>query len=427
MDTVIRNGRLVDPANGLDTHRDLYIQGTRVVGVGEAPAGFQPARIIEASGRVVCPGLVDLCARLQEPGLEQKADIASETRAAARGGITTLVCPPDTDPVVDETAVVEQIRRRARAAGRAWVLPLGALTRGLAGEQLAEMAALRDGGCVAISDGGRPIKNTLVLRRALEYAASFDLTVFLTPLDPWLGSKGGAHDGQVAARLGLSGIPVAAETAALGRLLALVEEVGVKAHFGRLSSARAVAMVAEARGRGLNITADVAAHQLFLTEMDLGHSDGLTHLLPPLRSQRDRDALRQGLAEGTLGALCSDHQPHEPDAKLNPFPDTEPGMSALETLLPLGLRLVEEGIMDLATLIQRLTLGPARVLDWQGGRLGVGDRADICIFDPATLWTLEPGEMVSRGRNTPLKGWELQGRVTHTLLAGRVVFEAESP
>ncbi len=421
MELTVRNGHLIDPANGVDTVTDLHIARGRVAALGRPPAGFRAGHEIDATGQVVCPGLVDLATRLREPGAEHTATIASESRAAARGGITTLVVPPDTDPVIDEPAVVELIRRRAKAAGRAWVLTLGALTRGLAGEQLAQMAALRAAGCVGVSNGTRAIVDTLVLRRSMEYAATHDLTVFLTPADPWLSQGGCAHDGPVAARLGLPAIPVAAETAALARDLALVQDLGIRAHFCRLSSASAVTLLRRARADGLAVTADVAMHQLHLTEADVEGFDGHCHVLPPLRSRRDRDALRAGLAEGILAAVCSDHQPHDADAKKRPFADTAPGISGLETLLALGLELVADGTLTLPTLIERLTAGPARVLGIDAGHLGVDAAADVCIFDPGVRWRPEAATLASRGKNTPFLGRALQGRVTHTLVGGRVV------
>ena len=423
----IRGGRLVDPVHRCDSIQDVFIAEGRIVGIGTQPDGFTAIREIDASEQVVCPGLIDLGARLREPGAEHKATIASETVAAAAGGITSLVCPPDTAPVIDETAVVELIRRRADAAGYARVLPLGALTRGLRGEHLAEMAALKRAGCVAVSNGAHPIVNTLVLRRSLEYAATFGLSVFLTPADPFLTSGACAHDGQVATRLGLSGIPIAAETAILGRDLALIEETGVNAHFCRLSSARAVDMVACAQEQGLKVTADVSAHHLHLTETALAGFNASAHVLPPLRSVFDRDGLRSGLERGVLCAVCSDHQPHEPDAKRAPFSDTEPGISGLDTLLALTLRLVEQKLLSLSVAIERLTSGPARVVGLDAGHLGPGATADVCIFDPKRKWTLDPATMTSLGHNSPFIGQEFRGRVTHTLLGGRVVYTEVSP
>jgi dihydroorotase len=420
MRIAIRGGRLIDPAHHIDTITDVFIAEGRIAGIGQPPNGFAVEQIIDARDRIVCPGLIDLCARPREPGLAHKATIASETRAAAAAGITTLVCPPDTDPVIDEPSVVELIRRRAKAAGLARVLTLGALTYRLRGERLAEMAALKDAGCVGVGDGGRPVTNTLVLRRALEYAATFDLTVFLTPLDPWLG-HGVAHEGQVATRMGLPGIPAAAETGVLARDLELIRDIGVRVHFGRLSCARSVELVARARADGLPVTADVAVHHLHLTEIDLTGFDSQCHVRPPLRGARDRDALRAGLASGVLGALCSDHQPHEPDAKQAPFGDTEPGVSGLDTLLALSLRLARDETLPLAAVLERLTHGPARILGLDSGHLGVGAPADVCIFDPEADWQVTTDVLRSRGQNSPFLGWELRGRVTHTLLEGRVV------
>jgi len=424
MRIVIQGGRVIDPAQHLDTVADLFISDGKIAGLGQLPAGFIPEQVIDAHHQVVCPGLIDLCARLREPGQEYKATIASEARAAAAGGITTLVCPPDTDPPIDEPAVIEWIRRRAKAAGQARVLTLGALTHRLRGERLAEMAALKEAGCVGVSDGGQPMGNSRVLRRALEYAATFDLTVFLTPLDPEL-SHGLAHEGQVATRMGLPGIPAAAETGRIARDLELVRDLGVRVHFGRLSSARSVELIARARAEGLPVSADVAIHHLHLTEIDLAGFDSRCHVRPPLRSLRDKDALRAGLVSGALSAICSDHQPHEPDAKQAPFGDTEPGISGLDTLLGLSLRLARDSGLPLTTVIERLTCGPARILGLDIGHLGIGATADVCVFDPDAETLLESGALRSRGQNSPFIGWALPGRVTHTLLEGRVVYARE--
>jgi dihydroorotase len=323
--------------------------------------------------------------------------------------------------VVETPADIELIRLRAEAAGMARVVTLGALTRGLDGEYLSEMAALKKAGCVGVSNALRPLANTQVLRRALEYAATFDLTVFLYADDHWLSANGCAHEGKVATRMGLPGIPQAAETAAIARDLALVEQTGVRAHFCRLSTARAAHMVARAQFDGLPVTADVAIPYLYLTEIDIREFDSNCHVIPPLRTTEDRQRLRDAVQRGIFSAICSDHQPHDPDAKLRPFPSTEPGISGLDTLLPLGLRLVDEQVMELGELIQRLTAGPARILGLPGGTLAVGSAADICIFDPELTWLLDPSTIKSHGHNTPFMGWELKGRATHTLLAGRLV------
>lgn len=420
----IRGGRVVDPARGLDLPTDLCLADGVVATLGEAP-DFRADLDIDAEGRVVCPGLIDLSAHLREPGEEHKATIASETRAAAAGGITTLCCPPDTRPVIDTPAVAELVRLRSEAAGYASVLPLGALTQGLDGERLAEMAALREAGCVGVSNALRPLANTLVQRRAFEYASTFGLPVFVHPRDPWLARRGCAHEGAVATRLGLPGIPEAAETIALARDLVLVEQTGARAHFSLLSTGRAVDMIGEARARGLPVSADAPIHHLHLTELDISDFDSRCHVQPPLRSERDRSRLVAGLAAGTLDALCSDHSPHERDAKLAPFSETEPGISGLETLLALGLRLVHDGPLALPDLLARLTSGPARILGRDLGTLREGAPADVCIFDPDRYWTLDSERMHSQGRNTPFEGWEFRGRVTHTLFRGTPVYRLE--
>lgn len=425
MKITIKDGRLIDPINGVDQVQGLHLDAGRIVALGKAPAGFKAEREIAAHGRIVCPGLIDLSARLREPGFKHKATISSETAAAAAAGITTLCCPPDTLPVVDTPAVAELIHQRAAQAGKARVLVLGALTKGLAGVELSEMAALKEAGCVGVSNALHPVSNALVMRRAMEYAATHGITVFLHAEDAQLAAGGCAHEGVVSTRLGLPAIPESAETAAVARELILIEQTGARAHFCRLSSARAAQMVGRAQHDGLPVTADVGAHHLHLTDMDLGHFNSLCHVRPPLRNRRDLDALRRAVAQNTVSAVCSDHQPHEADAKLGPFSVTEPGISALETLLPLTLRLAEEGVLSLPDALARLTIGPARILGLESGTLAVGAPADICIFDPEQYWTLSEETLRSRGHNTPFLGWEFKGRVTHTLLAGEVVYEFE--
>ena len=420
----IKNGHVIDPANQLDGPLDLFIADGQIVAHGQAPDGFKADQTIDASKLNVIPGLIDLSARLREPGLEHKGTIASETRAAAAGGITTLCMPPDTNPIIDTPAIAELIHQLAEEAGYADVVTLGALTLQLAGEQLSEMAELHDEGeCVGISNALAPVSNTLIMRRAMEYAASCDLTVFLHACDPGLSNNGCAHEGAISTRLGLPGIPESAETVAVSRELMLIEQTGVRAHFCQLSSAQAIHMIARAQYDGLPVTADVAVHQLHLTDMDLGYFNSQCHVIPPLRSQRDRDALRQGLANGSITAICSDHQPHDADAKLAPFSETEPGISGLETLLPLSLRMADDGILSVSDVISKLTWHPATILGLDEGHLGTGAQADICIYDPHQHWTVTADTLLSHGKNTPFMDWELKGRVTHTLLNGNVVYQ----
>lgn len=418
----IHSGRLVDPASGVDERADLYIVDGHVAAIGAPPAGFAAAHQIDASGRVVCPGLIDLSARLREPGATHKATVASECAAAVAGGVTTVCCPPDTEPVVDTPAVVELIHQRAAAAGLARVEVLGALTHGLGGRELAAMGALAEAGCVAMDNGLAPIADTEVVRRAFEYATTLGLTVWVHPEDPWLAADRVVHEGSVSARLGLPGIPAIAETVAVARELHLAEATGARVHFCRLSTAAAAMMIRAAAERGLAVSADVAAHQLHLTDDDLDGFDSRCVVRPPLRTAADRDGLRTALAEGTIVAVCSDHQPHETDAKLDPLPQTAPGISALETLLPLTLMLVDNCDFELADAIARLTSGPAAVLGIERGTLAPGAVADVCVFDPEERWTLDEHALVSRGKNTPFVGRELRGRVHATVVGGEILF-----
>lgn len=418
---LIKNGRLIDPANQIDRITNLYIVDGRIIAIDEAPSGFELQQTIDATNHWVIPGIIDLCARLREPGLEYKANITSETIAAAASGITTLCVPPDTDPVIDEPAVVELIHRQAENAGHGNVVTLGALTAGLRGEHLSEMASLKTAGCVGLSNAKQPVQNLLIQRRAFEYAATHGITIFIEANDISLANNGCAHEGPIATRLGLPAIPVSAETTAIAQQLELIEESGVSAHFCRLSTARSVEMIAQAKARGLNVTADVAAHQLHLTEMDISSFNSYCHVIPPLRSERDRNALRTGLLSGAINAICSDHQPHESDAKLAPFPSTEPGISALETLLPLTLKLVEMDVITMDRAIASLTSEPAAILGINAGTLSPGQIADICIINPELEWQLDTSRMLSLGLNTPFEGWGFKGKVSHTIINGDLV------
>lgn len=422
MSISIFGARLLDPASGIDRIDDLHIQGDQILAIGAAPAGFCAEQRIEAAGLVLSPGLVDLGVALCEPGLSRKGSIASETRAAAAGGVTSLCCPPNTRPTLDTTAVAELILDRAEAAGHARVFPIGALSRNLEGEQLAELVALRDAGCVAFGAGLRGFASNRTLRRALEYAATFDLTVVLHAQDRDLAEGGLAHEGATASFLGLPGIPESAETVALARDLLLVEQTGVRAHFSQITSARGAQMIAEAQARGLPVSADVALYQLILTDEALAEFSSLYHVQPPLRTRADRDGLRAAVRSGAIGAIASHHQPHEEDAKQAPFGATEPGISSVELMLPLAMTLVEEGVLDLPTLLSRLSSGPAQALRLPGSRLHAGSAADLLLFDPQSS-TLAGEQWFSRGRNSPFSGHCLPGRVRYTLCAGRITHQ----
>lgn len=421
MKILIQNGRIIDPANQIDQIGDLQIADGFIQPL---TAEFTPERTIDASGKIVCPGLVDLRARLREPGEKHKGSIRSESRAAAAGGVTTLAVPPDTTPPIDSSAVVELIRHKAEVVGQAEVLPIGALTKGLNGEQLSNMGALKRSGCSAISNAQQPLSNSLVMRRAMEYAATHDLTLLLHPEDPWLRNSGCAHEGSISTRLGLPGIPDAAECAGVARDLVLIQQTGVRAHFCGLSSRSALEMITRAQQDGINITADVAAHHLYLTEMDIGNFNSLCHVHPPLRTERDRDGLIAGICNGTIQAICSDHQPHDEDAKAAPFEETEPGISGVETLLPLTLRLTQTENLSLSDALALVTHRPAEILRIDAGTLSTGTLANVTLFDPEAWWSVTPATLQSAGKNSPFLNWELQGRVTHTLLNGQIIHDA---
>jgi dihydroorotase len=395
-----------------------------VVAAGAPPDGFRADRTIDASGLVVAPGLVDLAARLREPGLEYKATLESEMLAAVAGGVTSLACPPDTDPPLDEPGLVEMLTRRARSINLAKVYPVGALTAKLAGERLTEMAELSDHGCVAFSQADAPITDTQVLWRALQYAATFGFAVWLRPQDSFLARNGVAHDGDFATRLGLPGIPAIAETVAVGTILQLVRATGTRIHLCRLSTAEGVAMVRAAKRAGLPVTCDVAVHHLHLCDVDIGYFDSRAHVVPPFRASRDRDALRAGVADGSIDAVCSDHTPVDEDAKQTPFGESEPGATGLELLLPLALKWGEEARLPLDRTIASVTSAPARVLGTDAGHLGIGAPGDICIFDADAHFRVVADALRSQGKNTPYLGYELPGVVRFTLVRGDVRYEA---
>jgi len=423
---LIRGGLLIDPVQRFTSRSDLWIADGSLVAMTppkEVLAGFQPDEIIDASGLCIAPGLIDLSARLREPGFEYKATLESEMKAAIAGGVTRLVCPPDTDPPLDEPGLVEMLKHRARNLAQAHVHPLGALTVALKGEQITEMAELTEAGCVGFSQGPIPVANTQVLLRAMQYARTFDFSVWLYPMDPWIGRSGIAHAGPVSSRMGLPGVPAINETIALHTIFELMRVTGARVHLCRLSSAGGVALVRQAKREGLRVTADVAVHHLHLIDIDIADFDANYRVLPPFRGQRDRDAIREGLLDGTIDAVCSDHAPVDDDAKQLPFGEAEPGVTAIELLLPLTIKWAREVGLNLDEALRRLTVHPAAVLGRDAGQLSVGAQADICIFDPDASWSPTGGELYSQGRNTPYSAMEVQGRVHTVLVDGRCVFD----
>jgi dihydroorotase len=419
----IKNGRVIDPASGTDAQKDIYVSQGKIAAVGSAPAGFNAEKTIDASGLVVIPGLVDLSARLREPGYEYKATLESEMQAAMQGGVTTLVCPPDTDPVLDEPGLVEMLKYRARGLNQANVYPLGALTMGLEGEALTEMAELTEAGCIGFAQAEFPIVDTTVLMRALQYAQTFGFTVWLRPQDPHLGSGGIAHSGPVASRLGLSGVPVIAETIALHTIFELMRTTGARVHLCRMSSAAGLDLVRAAKKEGLPVTCDVGVHHVHMTDLDIGFFDPNARMTPPLRSQRDRDAIRSALQDGTIDAICSDHTPVDDDEKLLPFGEASPGATGLELLLPLTLKWAEESNRPLAAAIAKVTSDAARILGLATGAIMEGRSADLCLFDPAARWKVDASALASQGKHTPFVGYEMSGQVRATIVAGHLAYE----
>jgi len=417
----IKNGRLIDPANGIDAQQDVYVADGKIAAVGSAPAGFAADRTIDAAGLVVAPGLVDLSARLREPGYEYKATLESEMQAAMQGGVTSLVCPPDTDPVLDEPGLVEMLKHRARGLNQAHVYPLGALTTGLKGQALTEMAELTEAGCIGFAQAEEPILDTTVLLRALQYANTFGYTVWLRPQDPHVGRSGIAHSGPVASRLGLPGVPVMSETIALHTIFELLRATGARVHLCRISSGAGLELVRAAKKEGLAVTCDVGAHHVHLTDVDIGFFDSNARVTPPFRAHRDRDAIRQALLDGTIDAICSDHTPVDDDEKLLPFGEASPGATGLELLLSLALKWADECLdksqQPLLRALGKVTSDAARAAGLQAGQLGVGSVADICVFDPAARWKVDARTLASQGKHTPFLGYELSGQVPATILA----------
>jgi dihydroorotase len=428
----IKNGRVIDPANGIDAVQDLFIADGKIAAVGTAPAGFAAERTIDAAGLVVAPGLVDLSARLREPGYEYKATLKSEMQAAMQGGVTSLVCPPDTDPVLDEPGLVEMLRHRAGKLNQAHVHPLGALTTGLKGEALTEMAELTEAGCIGFSQAEETIADTNVLLRALQYAKTFGYTVWIRPQDAHIGRGGIAHSGPLASRLGLSGVPVMSETIALHTLFELVRATGARVHLCRMSSAAGLDLVRAAKKEGLPVTCDVGVHHVHMTDADIGFFDSNARVTPPFRSQRDRDAIRAALFDGTLDAICSDHTPVDDDEKLLPFGEASPGATGLELLLSLTLKWADEYAagqhgegVPLARALAKVTCDAARVAGLAAGSLSQGAVADVVLFDPQTRWKVEASALASQGKHTPFLGYELAGQVRTTIVAGRVAWQRQ--
>lgn len=422
MKILIQQGRLINPASNTDEITDIYIDNQLVAAVGAPPESFNADLVIDAHDKVIIPGLVDTQCRVRQPGYTHKANINTETNAAAFNGITSLCIPPDSLPVTDNTAVVALIHHTNQKAGnRCHIYTIGALTKDLAGSHLSNMGTLKSAGCIALSNGLQPFANNMVQRRAMEYAAGQSIPVVIQPYDSALYANGCAHEGIIATRLGLPPIPEAAETAALAKDIELVAQTGAQTHFGQLSCARSVEMIRQAKKQGLPVSADVGIHHLLLTEHDIGYFDSNKSTIPPLRNEQDRQALIAGIRDGTIDCICTDHQPHNTDAKLQPFPSAEPGISGLDTMLPLLFKLASQGDLSLQQAIAATTINPARTFGLPAGEIAPGELADIVIVDDQCHYTCDAKNFLSAGKNTAFQGWDFTARAVSTFVAGKLI------
>ncbi len=422
---IINGGRIVSPGAHTGQIADIAVADGKIVGINDVPEGFVPDQELDAAGHWVSAGFIDLSHSLRQPGLDHKATIASECLAAAKGGFTTICTPPTTSPINDSAALTNLISDQALLAAKVRVLPIGAMTKGLQGEQLSEMYALRQAGCIGVTNMRRPFKNNQILKRCLEYACSQDIKAFVCPQDAALAKDGCAHDGALASRLGLNGIPAIAEILSVAQWLILAEETEAQVHFSQISCARSVAMIADAKARGLQITADVAIANLVYTDAALAGYNPMYHVEPPLRSESDRQALLAGVHAGTIDAICSNHEPHESAAKQAPFAETASGMSQAELLWSQVAELIAQGELQQATAFRALTAGPAAAIGLDTGKLEVGAAADIVVLDSTSHWKVAEDRLVSRGKNTPLVGVSVQGAILYTLFGGTIVYAAE--
>ncbi len=423
MSILIKGGRVIDPGRFVGM-ADVLIDGGKITAVApqlSAPAG---SRTIQAGGKLVVPGFVDLHVHFREPGFEYKETIQSGSAAAVAGGFTTVCCMPNTSPVNDNQAVTEFILERARLAGLANVLPIGAITKGSEGRELAEIGDLRRSGCVAISDDGKPVMNSLVMRRAMEYASAFDLTVVDHCEDLHLAEGGCMNEGLISTELGLPGIPAAAEAVMVARNLSLSELTGARLHLAHISTAGSARMVREAKARGIPVTAEACPHHFTLTEELVRGYNTHAKMNPPLRTWTDVQAIREGLRDGTIDVIATDHAPHATQEKQQDFTEAPFGIVGLETALSLTLGLVEEGVLSIEQAVQKLTSAPAAAFGLKKGTLAVGADADVAIVDQQEQWEVDPSKFRSKSRNTPFVGWKVKGRVLTTIVGGRVVFEA---
>jgi dihydroorotase len=412
---------VIDPASGVDAVQDVLITNRRVERVGPGLSAPE-AEVVDAAGQVVCPGFIDIHVHLREPGFEYKETVASGTRAAAAGGFTAVCCMANTQPVNDTRSITDYILARAAADGVVRVHPIGAVTRGLAGKELAELAELAEAGCVAFSDDGQPVMNAGLYRRAMEYTLPFGLPVISHAEDTDLSRHGAMNEGVVSTELGIPGAPAAAEDVMVARDVLLAELTGAHVHIAHVSTAGAVRLVRDAKARGVHVTAEVTPHHLVLTEDAVRSWDASTKMNPPLRTKRDGEALLEALADGTIDCIATDHAPHAVSEKEGEFDRAAFGIVGLETAVAVLLdRVVRPGLLPLSTLISRLSCDPARLMGLPGGSLAPGAPGDVTILDPGLELTVDPARFHSRSRNTPFRGWRLTGGPIMTIVGGKVV------
>jgi dihydroorotase len=424
MSLLIRNGRVVDPANSTDAVQDVLITASRIERVGPDLPADAATTVLDATGKIVCPGFIDIHVHLREPGYEYKETVATGTRAAAAGGFTAVACMANTHPVNDNRSITDYIRAKAAVEGAVRVYPIGAVTRGLGGEELAELAELAEAGCVAFSDDGKCVMNAALYRRAMEYTLPFGAPVISHAEDHHLSRGASMHEGVVSTELGVTGAPAAAEDIMVARDILLAELTGAHVHIAHLSTAGAVRLVRDAKARGVRVTAEVTPHHLLLTEEAVRTFDANAKMNPPLRSKHDTEVLLEALVDGTIDCIATDHAPHAGSEKEGEFDRAAFGIVGLETAVGLMLdRLVRPGALPLATLIARLSRDPARLLGLPGGHLAPGAPADVTLLDPAAEWTVDPARFQSRSRNTPFGGWPVTGRPWKTIVGGGIVWE----
>ncbi len=420
---VLRNGHVIDPANGCDNTCDVLIEDGRIAAIGAGLTGGADVQEMDVSGMIVCPGLIDMHVHLREPGQEWKEDIESASRAAVAGGVTHMCCMPNTQPTLDHAGVITQVIIRARQVGLCDVHPIGAVSRNLAGKELTEMRELVRAGAVAFSDDGMPIWHAGVMRKALEYASSFDFLVIQHAEDKQLTDGGCINEGWMSTQLGVEGMPAEGEDAMIARDIMLTRRTGGRYHVAHISTQGAVALVREAQQEGLQVTAEAAPHHFALTEEEVMAYNADAKMSPPLRTEGDRQAVVEGLRDGTISVIATDHAPHHIDDKRCGLSCAAFGIVGLETMLPVSLELVRDGVLSMSELIAKMTLNPARLLNLDAGTLNIGAVADLCIFDASERWVLDRDKLFSKSTNTPWHGKELTGRVKYTVKNGRLVYQ----